>query len=91
MKVAISMILFSCFFIGSIPLAEAQMKITAFDQNGTLTWTNTLSNAVGAIQWSPSLTGGKWNSDWRSLSRIPITNETTTVSVPMKNWGRTIC
>ncbi|MDF7799182.1 hypothetical protein P4C99_06880 [Pontiellaceae bacterium B1224] len=59
------------------------MRITDFNGNGVLSWTNSLSNAVGTVQWSPNLTGGEWNSDWQSLRQIPLTNQTTSVSVPM--------
>lgn len=79
----VMVLLIGYFFIGSAPIAEAQVSITELDGNGVLTWTNSLSNTVGTIQWSPSLTAGNWNSDWRSLSQIPITNKVTSVSVPM--------
>ncbi|MDZ8120496.1 hypothetical protein [Pontiella agarivorans] len=75
--------LFFWLFIGGAPNAVAQVRITGFNGNGSLNWTNRLSNAVGTVQWSPSLTAGDWRSDWGTLRQIPITNETMSVPVPM--------
>ncbi|QBG46440.1 hypothetical protein EGM51_03150 [Verrucomicrobia bacterium S94] len=76
-------VLFFGLFIGGTLHAVAQVRITGFNGNGFLSWTNSLSNTVGTVQWSPSLIDADWSSDWRALHQISITNETMSVSVPM--------
>ncbi len=62
----------------------AAQDITAFQGNGTLSWTNGLANGTYEVQWSSSLTGGgTWTNDWSQLRSIQGTQSVFTVPVPM--------
>ena len=62
----------------------AAQEITAFSGNGTLSWTNGLTNGSYEVQWSPSLAaGGTWTNDWNQLRGLQGTQSVFTVSVPM--------
>ena len=62
----------------------AAQDITALSGNGTLSWTNGLTNGAYEVQWSSSLTtGGAWTNDWSQLRGIQGTQSVFTVPVPM--------
>jgi hypothetical protein len=62
----------------------AAQEITAFPGNGTLSWTNGLTNGSYEVEWSPSLTdGGVWTNDWSQLRGLQGTQSVFTVPVPM--------
>jgi len=57
--------------------------ISSFSNNGVLVCTNLNSNSVAAVEWASSV-AGPWQSDWTSLSAIPVgSSRTVQVSVPM--------
>lgn len=61
----------------------AAQEITAFSENGTLSWTNGLCGGVYEIQWSPSMSPCLWTNDWSHLTCIQGTQSVFTVPVPM--------
>jgi len=62
----------------------AAQEITALSGNGTLSWTNGLTNGAYEVQWSSSLTtGGAWTNDWSQLRGIQGTQSLFTIPVPM--------
>jgi hypothetical protein len=62
----------------------AAQEITALSGNGTLSWTNGLTNGDYEVQWSSSLTAGvTWTSDWSQMRGIQGTQSVFTVPVPM--------
>ncbi|MGD0650165.1 MAG: hypothetical protein ABSA97_03330 [Verrucomicrobiia bacterium] len=78
----ISIVMWVVVLAGSV-LAQS-IQITAFDQNGSLTWTNGSTNAVCTVQWASALTTNtQWSQTWANLLDIMATNATTTVNVPM--------
>ena len=58
-------------------------NITAFSGNGTLSWTNGLTNGTYEVLWASSLTGTVWTNNWSQLQGIQGTQSVFTVSVPM--------
>ena len=62
--------------------AQPELVITSFGRNGELTWSNALVGGNASLEWAPSLSSS-WRSDWSSLTRIAITSDVMTVSVPM--------
>jgi formylglycine-generating enzyme required for sulfatase activity len=57
--------------------------ITSFQGNGTLTWTNSLTNVSYRVEWASSL-DGRWRQSWQSLSSVEsLTNRVFRVPVPM--------
>ncbi len=63
--------------------ASAQ-DITAFSENGVLSWNNGLTNGVYEVEWSASLAnGGTWTNDWSQLRNVQGTQSEFSVSVPM--------
>jgi hypothetical protein len=59
-------------------------EIIALSGNGTLSWTNGLTNGAYEVQWSSSLTAGPvWTNDWSQLQGIQGTQSVFTVPVPM--------
>ena len=64
--------------------SAAAQDITALSGNGTLSWTNGLTNGAYEVQWSPSLTDrGEWTNQWSQLRGIQGTQSEFSVSVPM--------
>ncbi len=63
--------------------AGADLIITSFSGNGSLTWSNAVPGRAYSIEWSPSLSEGPWHSDWEGLSALSATGATMTVRVPM--------
>ena len=65
-------------------MSYAQVNITAFSHNGSITWSNSVaSNGFNTVEWASSLTSGDWSSNWKSLRYIPVTNENMKADVPM--------
>jgi hypothetical protein len=65
-------------------VVTAQLVITSFNQNGELTWTNSVSNATYRVEWASSATG-PWNK-FDALTNLTLLSATTnvvTVKVPM--------
>ena len=60
------------------------LVITSFPGNGTLTWTNSVSNATYRVEWAGSVTG-PWQSfdALTKLTSISATSSVVTVQVPM--------
>jgi hypothetical protein len=76
-------ILWGMGFLISSGGASAQ-EMTVFSRNGSLSWTNGLTNGVYEVQWSSSLTAGEpWTNDWSQLQGIQGTQSVFTVPVPM--------
>ena len=66
----------------SVAFAQGPV-ITSFQGNGTLTWTNGVTNVMYRVEWSPTLASG-WFRSWQSLTSMESqTNRTTSASVPM--------
>ena len=62
-------------------LFAQQFLISAFQQNGTLTWTNAPGTNAFEVQWTPTLTGA-WVSAVAPLDLTVSTGSETTVTVP---------
>ena len=62
-------------------LAQAQIRITRWAPDGTLTWTNFVSNAVYRVEHTGKV-AGPW-TDLSGLTSVQATNYTTTVQVPV--------
>ena len=64
--------------------ASAQLAITSLQRTGELTWTNSISNAVYAVEWASSPTG-PWHSfeTPTNLNFIEATNGRVSASVPV--------
>lgn len=57
--------------------------ITSFRGNGVLVCSNLNPGSAAAVEWASSA-AGPWQSDWTSLSAVPVpSNRTVQVSVPM--------
>ena len=68
----------------AVSAAAADLVITSFDHNGSLTWTNSLSNAVYQVQWANSVTGAWTNFQaLAKLDSIQTTDKVLTATVPM--------
>jgi hypothetical protein len=62
----------------------AELVITSAERNGTLTWTNSLSNAVYRIQWSNTVTSSWTNfQSLAALDCIQGTGGALTAQVPV--------
>ncbi len=63
--------------------ALGQVTITSFNQNGQLTWTNSVTNATYRVEWAGSASG-----PWRSfdgltnLTLLSVASNSVTVQVP---------
>lgn len=57
--------------------------IVSFTSGGDLSWDDTNTNGIYSVQWSPSLQGTNWRSDWSGLTQLAATGGTITVKVPM--------
>ena len=65
----------------------SDLVITSLERNGTLTWTNSVSNAVYQVQWANSVTGG-W-SNFQSLAALDTVQSTAkVVSVKVPTFYR---
>src|SRR5437867_6616879 len=78
----------SSLFILGVPLAitglAAELVISAFNGNGELTWTNSVSsNATYRVEWAGSATG-PWNKfdALANLTLLSATSNVVTVKVP---------
>lgn len=70
-------------------VAEAQVQITSFGQNGQLSW-SAPSNSVCTVEWVPSVSPGtNWQDHWAYLDGLVQTSGTRTVEVPM--FYRVVC
>lgn len=70
--------------IGAGAVWAQSPDITAFYENGELTWTNSNTNLFYQIQWAGSLTGtGVWQSSYSTMQDIRSTNASVTTKVPM--------
>jgi formylglycine-generating enzyme required for sulfatase activity len=79
MKVFVSLML---LLVGAVSWGTPP-EITSFASDGRLSWQDTNTNGVYAVQWAPTLNVSDWQSDWSSLQQIAATGGTMTVSVPM--------
>ena len=77
----IATFLFACFIAQS---SSGQTPIIVQNQdNGTLTWTNDVTNVQYRVEWASSL-DGPWYYSWESLSHVNSgTNYSLTVPIPM--------
>ena len=58
------------------------IEVTSLASNGRLTWTNSFTNGLFSIEWSPKL-GTNWHNNWDSLQNFWVSGGTNTVDVPM--------
>src|ERR1051325_9316585 len=72
------------FALASTAAWAGEIVITSFPGNGTLTWTNSVSNATYRVEWAQSLTN-QWQSfdALTNLNSISATSRVVTVEVPM--------
>ena len=62
----------------------ADLAITSLDRHGSLTWTNSVNNAVYHVQWANSATGSWANVQALAhLDSIQSTDSAVTVRVPL--------
>ena len=57
-------------------------EITAIGSNGTLTFSDALTNAYYTIEWAAEIEG-PWYRDWNQLAKFLKTNDTTTLRIPV--------
>ena len=69
-------LLLECGALGQTP------DIAVFQGNGTLMWSNALSNQAYEVQWAPTLTGD-WSTTWSSFDNISSTSQIVCATVPM--------
>jgi hypothetical protein len=76
-------LLWFVFGVLAASAVTAQLVITSFNQNGELTWTNSVSNATYRVEWANSATGA-WNKFdvLTNLRLLSATNNTVAVKVP---------
>jgi hypothetical protein len=66
------------------PAWAAELAITSLTSDGSLTWTNSVSNATYRVEWAGTATGPWQRFDaLTNLSSIAATNVVVTVQVPM--------
>ena len=65
-------------------IIAADLAISSLDRHGSLTWTNSITNAVYQVQWANSATGSWANFQaLANLDSIQSTDTTVTVRVPL--------
>ncbi|MCB1127531.1 MAG: hypothetical protein KDM81_13645, partial [Verrucomicrobiae bacterium] len=81
MKTTLLFLLFTLSF--SVPAQAEDVDIISLHRNGSLTWTNPLTNGLFSVQWTDDLASGVWRETWNPLTDLMVSGPETTVSVPM--------
>jgi hypothetical protein len=82
----------------SAPTPSGGLPLISLQQNGTLTWTNSFTNALFSVVWAPALgacpTNTRWRDSWTDLTHFWTSPGPTTVEVPMfyrvRCWPATV-
>ena len=71
-----------CLCLAGQALGQAP-NITSLQGNGTLTWTNNLTNAAYRVEWAASL-NDRWQQSWQPVAHVESGSNTVfTAKVPM--------
>ena len=77
-----SVLILAIALIVSLPAHADDLEIGGFGQNGSLSWTNSVSNGTYTVEWASRL-NGNWQDSWTAVTEVPATGGTITASVPM--------
>lgn len=66
------------------------IDIISFNHNGTLAWTNSMTNVSCSVEWTSSLVpSATWHRTWQDIDYMWTTTSVTSASVPM--FYRIVC
>jgi hypothetical protein len=76
------MLSFAVLVAMCLALHGGDIEITSLASNGRLTWTNSFTNGLFTIEWTPAL-GTNWHDNWKWLKGFWVSARTNSVDVPM--------